>query len=173
MGLRPARTIREKIFKQSWSRWSKKNMSKSYVKALPHNDLKQIMSGTGKPEDYTYKYDLVANESYLHRDNAIEAARQAIIKTLEKKIPGQFLLMVRKYPHEVIRENKMVAGAGADRIQKGMRRAFGKPTDRGAKVKEGESIFTLYLKNENDELAEMVLQKGAKKLSGSWKVKKW
>lgn len=170
MGLRPARTVRDRIKKQTWSRWSRKNMSKSYVKALPHKDLKQIHNGVGKPEDYTIRYDLVAEQSYLHRDNAIEAARQAIVKNLETKIPNSFLLLVRKYPHIVIRENRMLAGAGADRIQKGMRRSFGKPVDRGAAVKEGEAIFSIYLKSDNKKLVEDVFKKAARKLSGSWKI---
>ncbi|GAH94632.1 unnamed protein product, partial [marine sediment metagenome] len=33
--------------------------------------------------------------------------------------------------------------AGADRIQDGMRRSFGKPTDRAARVKEGQELVTV------------------------------
>ncbi len=172
MGLRPARTIRNRFQKQVWSRWSRKNMSKSYVKALPHKDLKQIHNGVGKPEDYNIRYDLIACDTYLHRDNAIEAARQVIVKNLETKIPGNFLLLVRKYPHIVIRENRMLAGAGADRIQKGMRRSFGKPVDRGAIVKAGEAIFSIYLKSDDKALVEDVFRKAARKLSGSWKIER-
>ncbi|MCS7122414.1 MAG: 50S ribosomal protein L16 [Candidatus Micrarchaeota archaeon] len=170
MALRPARTIRNRAYKQAWTRWSRKNMSKSYVKALPHMDLRQIMNGTGKPEDYSVEYALIAQETFLHRDNAIEAARQSIVKYLEPKIPGKFLLLVRKYPHVVIRENRMLAGAGADRIQKGMRRSFGKPVDRGATVKRNEPIFSLYLASDDPKMAHEALRKAARKLSGSWKV---
>ncbi|MEM0456088.1 MAG: hypothetical protein QXI75_02200, partial [Candidatus Anstonellales archaeon] len=93
MGLRPARTVRNRVYKQAWTRWSRKNMSKSYVKALPHMDLRQILNGTGNAENYSIQYDLVAEQTYLHRDNAIEAARQTIVKYLESKIPGKFLLI--------------------------------------------------------------------------------
>lgn len=170
MALRPARTVRERYKKQAWSRWSRKNMSKSYVKALPHKDLKQIHNGTGKPEDYPIQYDIVACDNFLHRDNAIEAARQSIVKVLEASIPRNFLLLVRKYPHIVIRENRMLAGAGADRIQKGMRRSFGKPVDRGASIKAGEPMFSIFLKADNLSIVEEVYRKAARKLSGSWKL---
>ncbi|MEM0470955.1 MAG: 50S ribosomal protein L16 [Candidatus Anstonellales archaeon] len=172
MGLRPARTVRNRVYKQAWTRWSRKNMSKSYVKALPHMDLRQILNGTGNAENYSIQYDLVAEQTYLHRDNAIEAARQTIVKYLESKIPGKFLLIVRKYPHVILRENRMLAGAGADRIQKGMRRSFGKPVDRGASVKKGEAIFSLYLASDDMKLAHEALRKASRKLSGSWKVVK-
>ena len=172
MALRPARTIRERFYKQSWSRWSKRNMKKNYVKALPHKDLHQLRSGVGKEEDYPVAFDLVAEQNFLHRDNAIEAARQSVIKHLEKNMPKQFLFIIRVYPHEVIRENRMVAGAGADRIQKGMRRAFGKPTDRGAKIKEGQPIFTVYTYEKNQPHVEEAFRKASRKLSGTWRVVK-
>ena len=52
-------------------------------------------------------------------------------------------LQIRIYPHHVLRENKMLTGAGADRMQTGMQRAFGKAIGSAAQVKIGQAIFTV------------------------------
>ena len=43
-------------------------------------------------------------------------------------------LKIRVYPHHIVRENPMATGAGADRVQDGMRKAFGKPVSSVAMV---------------------------------------
>ncbi len=45
-----------------------------------------------------------------------------------------FHLRVRVHPFHVLRINKMLSCAGADRLQTGMRGAFGKPTGMVARV---------------------------------------
>ncbi len=45
-----------------------------------------------------------------------------------------FYLKINVYPFHVIRENKMLAMAGADRLQQGMRLAFGVPSGRAARI---------------------------------------
>jgi len=52
-------------------------------------------------------------------------------------------MTIRVHPHHILRENKMMAVAGADRIQDGMRRSFGKPTDRAARIKIGQELVTV------------------------------
>ncbi len=168
MGLRPAKTIRE-VKGQAWTRWSKRNMSKSYIKAMPHKDLHHLVMGNMQ-DDYNVVIHLVAQQTYQHRDNAIEAARKAANGYMEKNMAGKYFFQIRVFPHRIIRENKMVAGAGADRIQKGMRRAFGKPTDRAAVVREGQAIFTVYTYNTNVDIVEEAFRRASKKLSGTFKV---
>ncbi|MCK5617597.1 ribosomal protein L16, partial [Candidatus Pacearchaeota archaeon] len=46
------------------------------------------------------------------------------------------------------RENKMITGAGADRMQTGMQLSFGKAMGKSAIVKEGKTIFLMALPNE-------------------------
>jgi large subunit ribosomal protein L10e len=169
MGIRPARSIRD-ANKVAWTRFSRRKPRKSFVKSMPHADLHQFMMGVQKP-DYDIKYELVANEKMYHRDNAIEAARQSMNKVLEKDLLERFFAKVRVYPHHIIRENKMVAGAGADRIQKGMRGAFGKPVDRAALVSRGQTLFEVDTYKVHDQIARKALDRAAKKLSGTWKVK--
>jgi large subunit ribosomal protein L10e len=169
MGIRPARSIRD-TDKVAWTRFSKKKPRKSFVKSMPHADLHQFIMGTKRP-DYDRRYEMVANEKMYHRDNAIEAARQSMNKELEKNLLDRYFAKVRVYPHHVIRENKMVAGAGADRIQKGMRGAFGKPMDRAALVAKGQTLFEISAYRQNDITVRKALEKAARKLSGTWKVK--
>ena len=70
---------------------------------------------------------LVSNEYEQLSSEALEAGRICANKYLSK-IGGKdsFHLRVRCHPYHVIRINKMLSCAGADRLQTGMRGAFGK-----------------------------------------------
>lgn len=128
--------------KQAWARFSKKKPRKSFVKAMPHLSLLNYHMGD-RAKSYDVQFDLVADEDVQLRDNALEASRQSANKVLEKMIPNQYHFRVLVYPHNVIRENKMIAGAGADRLQKGMRKAFGRATDRAARIRAGQALFSI------------------------------
>ncbi len=45
----------------------------------------------------------------------------------------------------------MIATAGADRLQEGMRRAFGKPTGRAARIDVGQEILSISVKEDGVE----------------------
>lgn len=78
------------------------------------------------------------------RENALEACRQAILRNLEKKVgKNNFYFSVIAYPHQVLRENKMLTGAGADRLQTGMQLAFGSVVGNAAVVKPDSKIFLI------------------------------
>jgi len=62
---------------------------------------------------------------------------------LDKKILGQFYFEVKVHPHHLQRENKMLTGAGSDRMQTGMQKSFGKIIGRAALVNPGQQIFRL------------------------------
>jgi large subunit ribosomal protein L10e len=157
--------------KAPWTRYSKKNPRKSYVKAMPHLSLLVYEMGNRKqPFDYTY--DLVALEDVQLRDNSLEAGRQAANKYFEKTIPNQYFLKVRVYPHNVIRENKMIAGAGADRLQKGMRLAYGRPTDRAARIHAGQAVFTMHVAKQNAAHVEVGFCRAMRKMSGKYRIVK-
>jgi len=171
MAIRPAKCVRDGN-KVAWTRYSKKKPRKSYIRTMPHKELHNYRMGTSK-DDYDATYSLVLKDDILIlRDNAIESARQSTNKVLESKMPGNYYFIVRPYPHHVIRENKMVAGAGADRIQKGMRRSFGKPTDVAARLKKGQAVFTVYVyKGKASEAAVREAFRRAKmKLSGNFSM---
>ncbi len=52
-------------------------------------------------------------------------------------------MRVRVHPFHVIRINKMLSCAGADRLQTGMRGAFGKPQGTVARVNIGQIILSV------------------------------
>ncbi len=168
MGIRPARAIRD-ADKVAWTRYSRSKPRKSFIKAMPHADLHQYRMGAKKP-DFDLILSLRSEEAVILRDNAIESARQSMNKHLEKTMPGAFYFHVRVYPHHIIRENKMIAGAGADRLQKGMRRAFGRPTDRAARLKAGSMLFTIHSYKANEAHMKKAMERGVRKLSGKFRV---
>lgn len=54
-----------------------------------------------------------------------------------------FHLRVRAHPYHVVRINKMLSCAGADRLQTGMRGAWGKPNGTVARVNIGQIILSI------------------------------
>lgn len=169
MGIRPAKTVRD-MDKPAWTRYSKTKPRKSFIKSMPHRDLNQFRMGVDK-EDYDLKVELVCQEDVVLRDNALESARQSANKHIEKTSAGNYYMIVNPYPHHVIRENKMIAGAGADRLQKGMRKAFGRPSDRAARVRGGQAVFTVYSYKSNLKNIKVAFERAKRKLSGSYKIK--
>ena len=60
-----------------------------------------------------------------------------------------FFSRLTVYPHVILRENKMIATAGADRLQEGMRRAFGKAMGLACRVSPGQVILEAHVKTSN------------------------
>ncbi len=171
MALRPAKCVRDGN-KVAWTRHSKRRPRRSFIKTMPHKELNQHRMGTESAEYDTVYHLALKDEQLILRDNAIEAARQSANKVLEGKLPGAYYFVVRVYPHHIIRENKMVSGAGADRIQKGMRRAFGKPTDRAARLKRNQQLFSVYTNKGKaaESAVREAFRRARMKLSGSYSM---
>jgi large subunit ribosomal protein L10e len=75
----------------------------------------------------------VVEERGQIRMQALEAARQMASKYLTKYVgDANYYMRLDSVPHHVLRENRMLAMAGADRLQEGMRLAFGSPAGRAA-----------------------------------------
>jgi large subunit ribosomal protein L10e len=134
MPLRPGRCYR-RIDTPPYTR-------KEYIPGVPNSKITKFNFGTPKNE-FDYKFDLVVNHMGQIRHNALESTRMAIHKILSGLGEENYYFKVRKYPHQVIRENKMMAFAGADRMQQGMRLSFGKPIGLAARVKKGDVLFTV------------------------------
>ncbi|MFP3229244.1 MAG: 50S ribosomal protein L16, partial [Nitrososphaeria archaeon] len=109
---------------------------REYIHGHPQPKISKFTVGNPN-RDYDLKLELVSRERAQVRHNALEAARVAASKTMEGIGEGNYYLVVKTYPHVVLRENKMIATAGADRLQEGMRRAFGKPVGLAARVEDG------------------------------------
>nr|QNO54438.1 50S ribosomal protein L10e [Methanosarcinales archaeon ANME-1 ERB7] len=167
-GLRPGRAIRDSD-KVAWTRYSKRKPRKSFIKAMPHGNLHQYRMGAMK-DDFDLVVHLQSLEPIIIRDNSMESARQTSNKLLESKMAGNYYFIVRVYPHHIIRENKMIAGAGADRLQKGMRRAFGRPSNRAARLSVGTSLFTVHTHKANLAHVKAALERAKRKISGSYRI---
>jgi len=137
---------------------------KEYIGGGPVSKINKFTMGNPKG-NFQYRLTLIPLKKVQIRHNAIEASRIATNKILFDKFgeTGYFLRM-RLYPHIILRENKMMAFAGADRVQEGMRRSFGKPVSLAAKVKPGQPIMEVFVNEEGIETAKHSLLLGANKL---------
>ena len=63
-------------------------------------------------------------------------------------------------PFHVTRINKMLSCAGADRLQTGMRHAFGKPNGLVARVRIGQPLISIRTKDDKKQVAMEALEAG-------------
>ena len=141
-----------------------------YIHGSPPPRISKFTMGDTK-SIYEYKVSLVVQAPIQIRHNALEAARIAANKVLFDKLGETgYVVRLRPYPHIVLRENRMIATAGADRLQEGMRRAFGKPTGRAARVRAGQPILDLYVNQPHVDLAKEALRVSSSKLAATCKV---
>ena len=144
--------------------------NKNYIKV--GGSHKVISFVIGDPaQKFTHKIDLVSKEEINLRENAIESARQTANKPLETKVgKGKYCLRILVYPHHVMRENPLAAGAGADRMSTGMSAAFGKPIGFAARIKKGQSVVSLNINKENLEVGKHALKRASYKFPGSYLI---
>ena len=139
---------------------------KEYIKGKPQIKITKFQGGP--LADYDYSVQLLINEKIQITHMAIESTRLTANKTLEKTTGETgYFSKLRIYPHVLLRENKMIAAAGADRLQEGMRRAFGKAVSLAARVKRGQCIMELQVKKEHLEAAKKALKSACVKLPGT------
>ncbi|MEM1533542.1 MAG: 50S ribosomal protein L16 [Desulfurococcaceae archaeon] len=138
---------------------------KEYIPGAPPPKITKFTMGN-LSNDYDYVLELTASEAGQIRHNALEAARVIANKYLSTEVGDvNFLMKVRVYPHHVLRENKMMAFAGADRLQDGMRLSFGKPIGLAARVYPGDVIIEVRVKKDAVLKAKEALRRAASKLS--------
>jgi len=136
---------------------------REYIAGKPQLKIARFSSGSSG-NNYDYKIELIATEKLQVRHNALEAARLAANKRMAQAGDTSFFSMLRVYPHVLLRENKMIATAGADRLQEGMRRAFGKSTGLAARIRPNQVIFEAYITAPNLDLAQDAFRMAASKL---------
>ncbi len=137
--------------------------SKKFAPGAPNPKVARFTTGKSRL-DYDFMFKLISDGKVQVRHNALEAARVAASKKVVLVGEENFLLKVICYPHLVLRENKMIATAGADRLQEGMRKAFGKPIGLAARVGIGDEVLELSLKAENFEKGKEAMWAAATKL---------
>lgn len=136
---------------------------KKFAKGFPPPKIVKFTMGDTKGT-FEVEAKLVALKRAQIRHNALEAARIATNRLLVDKLVDDYLMQVRPYPHIILRENKMIFGAHADRLQQGMRRSFGKPIGTAARVKPGQTIITVKVKAAAIDTAKESLKRGSAKL---------
>jgi len=122
-------------------------------------------------DDFPLCIHMISNEYEQLGSEALEAARICANKYLVKTAGKEgFHLRVRVHPYHVVRINKMLSCAGADRLQTGMRGAFGKPNGLVARVNIGQILLSLRTRDSNRANAIEALRRSMYKFPGRQKI---
>ncbi len=159
-GLRPFSCYRN--VERAYTRKSKYKR-KAYIRAVPTTKVVKFIFGD-KTKEYPYRVDLSSKEAMQVRHNALESARLMIIRKMNARIGKNYRFQIRSYPHHVLRENKMLTGAGADRMQTGMQKAFGRAIGLAARLKPGKILFSAYVEKEHVNLVKEAMKASIAKL---------
>jgi large subunit ribosomal protein L10e len=133
-----------------------KSRKKGYIKTIPNMKIVKFHMGNTKAQrsgKHEYSVRLISEGKVLLRDNALEACRTLINKSMDKAAQGQYSFAIKVYPHHILRENRTAAGAGADRLSSGMKHSFGVTIGRAAIIQPGKEIF--YVSCENEKVARI------------------
>jgi large subunit ribosomal protein L10e len=121
--------------------------------------------------DFAVELSLVGLERCQIRHQALEAARVASNRDMTKTAGRQnYHLRMRVKPYHYLRENKMISGAGADRVQDGMRKAWGKVIGIAARVRHGQPLITIRVNARHVSQAMSALKKAAPKMPTPCKI---
>ena len=127
--------------------------------------------------DFPFVAHLVSDEREQLSSNALEAARITANKMLIKTCGKEgFHMRVRAHPFHVTRINKMLSCAGADRLQTGMRHAYGKPDGLVARVRIGQILISVRTRDQHKEGVVEALRRAKFKFPGRQKIvlsRKW
>ena len=121
--------------------------------------------------DFEVELSLIGLERCQIRHQALESARIASNRDMNKNAGrSNYHLRIRVKPFHYLRENKMISGAGADRVQDGMRRAWGKVIGSAARVKPKQALITIRTNREHIKAARAALKKAAPKIPTPCKI---
>ncbi|KAI9496782.1 60S ribosomal protein L10-A [Zychaea mexicana] len=165
MGRRPARCYRY---------CKNKPYPKSrFNRGVPDPKLRIYDLGRKKAhvDEFPLCIHLVSNEYEQLSAEALEAGRICCNKHIVRSAGKEsFHMRVRVHPYHVVRINKMLSCAGADRLQTGMRHAFGKPAGLVARVKIGQIIFSVRTRDHNKATVIEALRRSKYKFPGKQKI---
>ncbi|MBS3151830.1 50S ribosomal protein L16 [Candidatus Woesearchaeota archaeon] len=146
-----------------------KYKSKSYIKAFPNHKISRFEMGE-RNRSYEYKVKLVSKGTLQIRQNSIESARMIVNRALQDNLGTNYYLKINVYPHHALRENKMLGGAHADRLQTGMAHSFGKVVNTAAQMKKGKELMTAWVFRSGLDQAKQALKSAAPRLSGQFGI---
>lgn len=120
----------------------------TYIKAVPPQKIVKFNMGNVKKFEegkFPIRIQVSTEENVQIRDLALEAVRQSLNKDFTKLLQKNFFLRCNKYPHNILRNNRVYSGSSkGERVQTGMTKSFGSPEGRAAILKKGNPIFTVY-----------------------------
>merc|ERR1712042_135985 len=165
MGRRPARCYRY---------CKNKPYPKSrFCRGVPDPKIRIFDLGKKKTgvDEFPKCVNLVSDEYEQLSAEALEAARICANKYMTK-IAGKdaFHIRVRVHPFHIVRINKMLSCAGADRLKTGMRGAYGKPQGTVARVNIGQPLMSIRCKDNNEAVAIEALRRAKFKFPGRQKI---
>lgn len=136
---------------------------KDYIRKIPGSRIVQYDMGNLSAE-FPLTVSLAVKKPTELSHNALEAARIASNRYMQRR-SGRlgYHLKIRVYPHHIVRENPMATGAGADRVQDGMRKAFGKAVSSVAIVSADQKIITIHTNKRYFKDAKEALRRAAMK----------
>ena len=165
MGRRPSRCYRYQK--------NKPYPKSRYNRGVPDSKLRIYDIGRKKAayNEFPHCVHLVSGEKEQLSSESLEAARIAANKYMQNKAgKDAFHMRMRVHPWHVLRINKQLSCAGADRLSSGMRQAWGKPYGRAARVDIGTILMSIRVKAENVPHAQEALRRSMFKYAGRQKV---
>lgn len=145
-----------------------------YCRGVPDSKLSIYDLGkkAGDVMDFPASISIISNEREQISSEALESARIAVNKYMVKMAGKEnFHMKIRVHPYHVLRINKMLSCAGADRLQSGMRGAFGKSYGKATRVNIGQILITIRTKEQYVAVAQEALRRGKNKLPGQHVIK--
>jgi large subunit ribosomal protein L10e len=167
MGRRPARCYRYQK--------NKPYIKSRYCRGVPESKIKIFDVGNKKaPVDlFPFVAHLVCDEKQQISSEALEACRVAVNKHLTKTIgKDAYHIRIRAHPFHVLRANKMLSCAGADRLSSGMRHSYGKPIGVAARVDIGQILLSVRAKDNAEAHVVEASRRGKFKFAGRQKILK-
>ena len=145
-------------------------MRKRYIHRQPASRIVSFDMGNTSG-NFEVILSLVGLERCQIRHQALEAARIASNRHMTKRAGRlNYHLRIRVKPYHYLRENKMISGAGADRVQDGMRKAWGKVIGIAARIKPGQPLITIRVNRQHIPAAMAALKKAAPKMPTPCKI---
>jgi large subunit ribosomal protein L10e len=165
MGRRPSRCYRYQK--------NKPYIKSRYCRGVPDPKIRIFDVGAKKaPVDlFPFVAHLVCDEKQQISSEALEACRVAINKYLGKNLgKDNYHIRVRAHPFMILRANKMLSCAGADRLSSGMRHSYGKPLGTAARVSIGQILISVRSKDANEKAVIEAIRRGKFKFAGRQKI---
>lgn len=121
--------------------------------------------------EFPFCAHLISMEKEQISSNSLEAARIACNKFMSTSAgKDSFHMRVRVHPWHVLRINKMLSCAGADRLQTGMRGAFGKPDGVVARVNINQILISVRARSDKAEFVVEALRRAKYKFAGRQRI---